>query len=111
MTERLFAKSSYSGGNGGVCLEASAPEGYRLKGLVDRCGDMACRTVSVPDGLTFGKTGYSNAEGNCVEVGGAESLVFVRDSKIEDSPLVGASPEAFMAFTEFAARQAVELDA
>lgn len=85
MSGRIFVKSSYSTHEpiSGDCVEASAPEGFRFKGAVQYCGNAACQEVAIPTELTFGKSWYTNTNGACFEVGGFESQIYLRDSKLE----------------------------
>lgn len=74
MSERLFTRSSY-------------------------CLDGQCVEASEPPGLIFKKSSYSDDVGGaCLEAAGYEALVFVRDSKREDSPYIEISPEPFASF-------------
>jgi hypothetical protein len=66
-----WRKSSYSGYNG-------------------NCVEMACE-------MAWKKSSYSGAN-NCVEVGGQEGLVHVRDSKDPDSGKLTFSPADWNAF-------------
>lgn len=100
MSGRIFVKSSYSTHEpiSRDCVEASAPEGFRFKGAVQYCGNAACQEVAIPTELTFGKSWYTNTNGACFEVGGFESQIYLRDSKLEDSPLIDVMPDTFSKF-------------
>ncbi|MFF2190162.1 DUF397 domain-containing protein [Streptomyces sp. NPDC058155] len=66
-------KSSYSGSEGGACLE------------------VACH---------WHKSSYSGEEGGaCVEVAAHPAAVHVRDSKVSDGPVLTLAPTAWAAFT------------
>lgn len=72
-------KSSYSGSEGGACLEVA---------------------------YAWRKSSYSGSEGgNCVEVATCTAAVHVRDSKNPEGPALDLSPAAWSSFTEFAARE------
>ncbi|GAA2813917.1 DUF397 domain-containing protein [Saccharopolyspora taberi] len=73
-----FTKSSYSGTNGGNCVELG---------------------IAWTD-VEFTKSSYStNDGGNCVELGNAASVIGIRDSKLgEHSPVLEFTPNAFRAF-------------
>ncbi|MFE2287677.1 DUF397 domain-containing protein [Streptomyces sp. NPDC059443] len=72
----LWRKSSYSGSNGGECVEC-APLGA----------------------AAWRKASYSgNTGGECVEVATQPCQVAVRDSKRPDGPAFTVAPEAFDAF-------------
>ncbi|MFC8829209.1 DUF397 domain-containing protein [Streptomyces sp. NPDC057137] len=66
-------KSSYSGSEGGACLEVA---------------------------YDWHKSSYSGSEGgNCVEVAAHPAAVHVRDSKVSDGPVLNLTPAAWAAFT------------
>jgi hypothetical protein len=66
-------KSSYSGSEGGNCLEVT---------------------------YDWRKSSYSSEEGgNCVEVAAHPAAVHVRDSKVTDGPVLTVTPAAWAAFT------------
>ncbi|MGW1225353.1 DUF397 domain-containing protein [Streptomyces sp. NPDC002530] len=72
-TARVWFKSSYSGSEGGACLEVA----YEWR-----------------------KSSYSGSEGGqCVEVAAHPSAVHVRDSKNPEGPELGIAPAAWVAFT------------
>lgn len=72
----LWRKSSYSGSNGGECVEC-APLGT----------------------AAWRKASYSgNTGGECVEIAAQPCRVAVRDSKRPDGPAFTVRPEAFGAF-------------
>ncbi|MGW7031238.1 DUF397 domain-containing protein [Streptomyces xanthophaeus] len=76
LTGALWRKSSYSGSNGGECVEC-APLG----------------------GATWRKSSYSGGTGGeCVEVASRPHLVAVRDSKQADGPVFAVAPHAFATF-------------
>ncbi|AWZ09211.1 MULTISPECIES: DUF397 domain-containing protein [unclassified Streptomyces] len=65
-------KSSYSGGEGGECLEVA---------------------------FDWRKSSYSGGEGGqCVEVAGCATAVHVRDSKVPAGPRFAVAPSAWAAF-------------
>lgn len=66
-------KSSYSGDEGGDCLEVA---------------------------YHWHKSSYSSEEGGaCVEVAAHPAAVHVRDSKVSDGPVLTVAPAAWAAFT------------
>ncbi|MCX4693206.1 DUF397 domain-containing protein [Streptomyces sp. NBC_01408] len=76
LTGVQWRKSTYSGTNGGECVEC-APLG----------------------GAAWQKSSYSGSSGGeCVEVAAQPHLVAVRDSKRPDGPAFAVAPEAFGAF-------------
>ncbi|MFB6990437.1 DUF397 domain-containing protein [Streptomyces sp. NPDC056178] len=76
-TERKWFKSSYSGSEGGQCLEVA----YEWR-----------------------KSSYSGSEGGaCVEVAAHPAAVHVRDSKNPDGPTLTVAPTTWTAFAGFAA--------
>ena len=71
-------KSSYSGGEGGDCLEVA---------------------------YTWRKSTYSGGEGGeCVEVATCPHTIHVRDSKHTDGPRLALVPEAWAEFVSYACR-------
>ncbi|KLJ00223.1 DUF397 domain-containing protein [Streptomyces albidoflavus] len=53
----------------------------------------------VVEDVTWHKSSYSNAGGNCVEVGrGVPGVVPFRDSKVEGGPVVAVGTAAWSAF-------------
>ncbi|MFD4582936.1 DUF397 domain-containing protein [Streptomyces sp. NPDC058434] len=81
LTGAHWRKSSYSGDQGGDCVEC-AP-----------LGAAAWRKSSHS----------SDTGGSCVEIAEAPHLVAVRDSKVPDGPRLTLTPAAFTAFVEAAA--------
>ncbi|MGY5134325.1 DUF397 domain-containing protein [Streptomyces nigrescens] len=78
MIHLTWFKSSYSGSEGGACLEVA----YEWR-----------------------KSSHSSEQGgNCVEVAAHPATVHVRDSKDPQGPHLDVSPRAWAAFTSFAAR-------
>ncbi|MFF8271331.1 DUF397 domain-containing protein [Streptomyces sp. NPDC016562] len=77
-TALKWFKSSYSGSEGGACLEVA---------------------------LVWRKSSYSGDEGGaCVEMAEGATQVHVRDSKVTDGPVLGLAPAAWVALTEWTAR-------
>ena len=50
--------------------------------------------------MSWHKSTYSRALGNCVEVGTGHALVAVRDSRDPDGPVIDVSPGAWTEFTK-----------
>ncbi|MFH9294023.1 DUF397 domain-containing protein [Streptomyces sp. NPDC017520] len=76
-TDLHWFKSSYSGSEGGNCVEVS---------------------------LTWSKSTYSGPQGgDCVEVATCPHTVHVRDSKDLTVPALAISPASWAPFVEFAA--------
>ncbi|MFJ9680827.1 DUF397 domain-containing protein [Streptomyces sp. NPDC101194] len=76
-TAREWFKSSYSGSEGGACLEVA----YEWR-----------------------KSSYSGSEGGqCVEIAAHPSAVHVRDSKNPEGPTLTVAPTTWTAFAGFAA--------
>lgn len=71
-TGLTWFKSSYSGSQGGDCLEVA---------------------------YDWYKSSYSASEGgNCVEVAAHPAAVHIRDSKVTDGPVLTVPPRAWAAF-------------
>ena len=79
-TELAWFKSSYSGGEGGACIEIA---------------------------VSWHKSSYSGDNGACIEVAACPGTVHVRDSKDKDGPQLAFSPEEWAAFVGFAATQQI----
>ncbi|AUY49123.1 DUF397 domain-containing protein [Streptomyces sp. CB01881] len=74
-TKMAWFKSSYSGNEGGACVE-----------------------------VAWRKSSYSSNEGGqCIEIAEATEAVHVRDSKDKTGPQLAFEPAAWQAFVEFAA--------
>ncbi|WWM25199.1 DUF397 domain-containing protein [Streptomyces sp. B21-104] len=77
-TALTWFKSSYSGSDGGNCLEVA---------------------------YNWRKSSYSGSDGGeCIEVSTHPTAVHVRDSKAPEGPTVTVAPTAWSAFAAFAAR-------
>ncbi|MEU7082655.1 DUF397 domain-containing protein [[Kitasatospora] papulosa] len=77
-TQLDWFKSSYSGSEGGECLEVA---------------------------YDWRKSSYSSEQGGaCLEVATHPTAVHVRDSKAPEGPTVTVAPTAWSAFAAFAAR-------
>ncbi|MFF5894455.1 DUF397 domain-containing protein [Streptomyces argenteolus] len=73
----VWFKSSYSGSEGGACLEIA---------------------------YDWHKSSYSSDQGgNCVEVASHPAAVHIRDSKVTDGPVLTVPPAAWAAFVASAA--------
>ncbi|MFD4477909.1 DUF397 domain-containing protein [Streptomyces sp. NPDC058471] len=77
-TELAWFKSSYSGDSSGDCLEVA---------------------------LAWHKSSYSGGSGDdCVEIAPCPTTIHVRDSKNPAGPQLALAPQAWAAFTEYAAQ-------
>ncbi|MET8678037.1 DUF397 domain-containing protein [Streptomyces sp. NPDC004647] len=77
-TELAWFKSSYSGSEGGACVEVA---------------------------VEWRKSSHSGSEGGqCVEVAACPGAVHVRDSKDKTGPALSFAPDEWATFVEFAAR-------
>lgn len=77
-TELTWFKSSYSGSEGGTCREVAV--GWR-------------------------KSSYSGGDGDaCLEVATGPDAVHVRDSKVQDGPVLALAPASWAALTGWLAR-------
>ncbi|MFD6226467.1 DUF397 domain-containing protein [Streptomyces sp. NPDC060232] len=77
-TELTWFKSSHSGGDGDACLEVAV--GWR-------------------------KSSYSGSGGGqCVEVAPGPDTVHVRDSKVQDGPILTLAPTSWAALTGWLTR-------
>lgn len=74
LTRAVWRKSSYSGSNGGACVEVTA---------------------------AWRKSSYSSSNGGtCVEVAAGTAVVAVRDSKDPDGPRLAFPADHWQAFTD-----------
>ncbi|WKD33284.1 DUF397 domain-containing protein [Streptomyces xanthophaeus] len=77
-TALKWFKSSYSGDEGGACLEVA---------------------------VAWHKSSYSGSEGGqCVEVAASATQIHVRDSKVQDGPVLDLAPTSWAALTAWLAR-------
>jgi hypothetical protein len=77
--ELVWFKSSYSGGEGGACVEVA---------------------------MAWRKSSYSGAQGgDCVEVATRPDTVHIRDSKNTTGPILAVTPDAWAEFVGFAAHR------
>ncbi|MCP3818919.1 DUF397 domain-containing protein [Streptomyces sp. A3M-1-3] len=80
-TELTWFKSSYSGGDGGQCVEVA---------------------------IAWHKSSYSDGSGGqCVEVAACPGIIHIRDSKNTARPGLSVTSEAWSAFAAFAASREV----
>ncbi|MEN8650706.1 DUF397 domain-containing protein [Streptomyces sp. 21So2-11] len=85
-------KSSYSGSEGGACLEV-AYDWRKSTYSSDEGG--ACVEIAAD----WQKSTYSGDEGGaCVEVATHPAAVHIRDSKLTDGPVLTVPPAAWAAF-------------
>ncbi|MFE6911780.1 DUF397 domain-containing protein [Streptomyces erythrochromogenes] len=77
-TALKWFKSSYSGSEGGQCLEVA---------------------------MAWHKSSYSTEQGgNCLEVATGPDRVHVRDSKVQDGPVLALAPASWTTLTGWLAR-------
>ncbi|MFE9607899.1 DUF397 domain-containing protein [Streptomyces sp. NPDC006012] len=104
--EVAWRKSSYSGTEGGDCVEVA--DGTSVVHVRDsKSAPDAVVTVSRAawaPGLAWFKSSYSGAEGGqCVEVARGRAVVHIRDSKATAGPVLTVSPGAWAGFVSLAA--------
>lgn len=91
-TARTWFKSSYSGSEGGACLEVAYT--WRKSSHSSEQGG-ACVEV----GYDWHKSSHSSDEGGaCVEVCAHPAAVHVRDSKNPDGPSLTVAPTTWSSF-------------
>lgn len=96
-TARKWFKSSYSGDEGGQCLEV-AYEWRKSSYSGDEGG--ACLEVA----YDWRKSSHSGSEGGaCVEIAAHPAAIHIRDSKNPDGPVLTVAPTTWTAFAGFAA--------
>ncbi|MEW1545498.1 DUF397 domain-containing protein [Streptomyces tsukubensis] len=88
----IWFKSSYSGSQGGDCVEV-AYEWRKSSYSGDEGGD--CVEVA----YDWYKSSYSSDQGgDCVEIAAHHAAVHIRDSKVQDGPMLTVAPAAWKAF-------------
>jgi hypothetical protein len=96
-TELVWRKSSYSGAEGGECVEV-AVSWHRSSHSSSEGGN--CVEV----GVSWRKSSHSTSSGgNCVEVAASPHTIHVRDSKDTARPALTVTPAAWAAFIAGAA--------
>lgn len=97
LTEVAWRKASYSGGNGGACVEV----GVWRKATHSGANGGECVEVG-----TWRKASHSGGNGGeCVEVAPADTQIAVRDSKDPDGAALTFSTSAWRKFITHAALQ------
>ncbi|MFG2495436.1 DUF397 domain-containing protein [Streptomyces caniferus] len=97
MTHLTWFKSSYSGDEGGNCLEV-AYDWHKSSYSTEEGGN--CLEVA----YTWHKSSHSGSEGGaCVEVAAHPTAIHVRDSKDPQGPHLDFSPGAWASFASYAA--------
>ncbi|MET8680415.1 DUF397 domain-containing protein [Streptomyces sp. NPDC004647] len=99
-SELTWFKSSYSGNEGGECIEV-AVEWRKSSYSGSEGGD--CVEVSAP----WHKSSHSGNEGECIEVATCPDTVHVRDSKDATGPSLSFTPDAWSSFLDFASHRTV----
>ena len=90
VTGAAWRKSTYSGNNGGACVEVA----WRKSSY---SGNNGGQCVEVAAG--WRKSSHSGDNGGeCVEVDGGGPVIAVRDSKNPDGPKLAFAPAAWQAF-------------
>lgn len=56
--------------------------------------------------VAWRKSSYSTGNGQCVEMAPAAGRILVRDSKVQDGPVLAFTPGAWAAFTGWLRREA-----
>ncbi|MFK0258013.1 DUF397 domain-containing protein [Streptomyces sp. NPDC090445] len=96
-TALTWFKSSYSGSDGGNCVEVAVD--WRKSTYSTEQGG-ACLEVAV----AWRKSSHSGSDGGaCVEVATCPGTVHVRDSKVTDGPVLDLAPAAWAALTGWVA--------
>ncbi|MGW1812122.1 DUF397 domain-containing protein [Streptomyces sp. NPDC002125] len=92
-TALAWFKSSYSGSQGGDCVEV-AYDWHKSSYSSDQGG--ACLEVAYD---------WHTSSGNCVEVSAHPAAVHIRDSKVTDGPVLTVPPAAWAAFVDGAGQR------
>ncbi|MEV0279141.1 DUF397 domain-containing protein [Streptomyces sp. NPDC050610] len=115
--ELAWFKSTYSGGEGGACVEVaiewrkSNHSGGAGGECVEVAADWSKSTHSSGEGgecvevsTDWSKSSHSSGEGGaCLEVRPCPRTVHVRDSKDKQGPQLAVTPAAWTAFVSYAA--------
>ncbi|RLL70113.1 DUF397 domain-containing protein [Streptomyces sp. Z26] len=97
-------KSSYSGDEGGECVEVAVAAPVWFKSSYSSNEGGACVEVAVAAPL-WSKSSYSSNEGgDCVEVAVTEAVVCVRDSKDVSRPHLSTPGVGWSHFVRYATR-------
>jgi hypothetical protein len=121
-SELTWFKSSYSGSEGGACIEValewrkSSYSGSAGGECIEVAADWRKSTHSGSEGgecievaADWRKSSYSGSEGGeCVEVAACPAAVHVRDSKNPAGPALTFSADAWKAFVTYASSVPVE---
>jgi Domain of unknown function (DUF397) len=101
LTSISWRKSSYSGCNGGNCVEvANLTDAHWRKSSWSGGNGGNCVEVAALGGANWRTSSYSGANGgNCVQVADLPGTIAVRDSKDPDGPALIFSPADWTAFT------------
>ncbi|MEU9333298.1 DUF397 domain-containing protein [Streptomyces sp. NPDC048290] len=99
---RTWFKSSYSGGEGGDCLEAAFT--WRKSSYSDGSGG-ECVEIAYP----WHKSSYSEGSGgDCVEIASCPHTVHIRDSKNPTGPQLALTATAWDHFLRLSAQEREE---
>ncbi|MFE2377563.1 DUF397 domain-containing protein [Streptomyces sp. NPDC059398] len=89
-------KSSYSGSEGGACLEAAYT--WRKSSYSSEQGGDCVELA-----YNWHKSSHSGSDGgNCLEVAAHPAAIHIRDSKNTEGPTLTLTPAAWSAFARFA---------
>ncbi|MFJ3902264.1 DUF397 domain-containing protein [Streptomyces sp. NPDC090025] len=105
-TNALWRKSSYSGPNGGDCVEC-APVGsvtWRKSSYSGSNGGDCIECAPLGTAAWHKSSHSGNTGGDCVEVADLTAHIAMRDSKNPTGPHFLTTPAAFAAFVTAAAR-------
>ncbi len=94
LTGVAWRKSSYSGGNGGTCVEFALLTGVEWRKSSYSSGNGgACVEVADLTEVDWRKSSFSSGDGgNCVEFADLSRAVAVRDSKDPEGPALVFTP-------------------
>jgi len=101
LTGVAWRKSSYSGGNGGACVEFAVLTGvaWRKSSYSGGNGGNCVEVASLAD-VDWRKSSFSSGNGGtCVEVADLSRAVAVRDSKDPDGPALVLTPAQWRGLT------------
>ena len=101
LTGVAWRKSSYSGGNGGTCVEFAVLTGIQWRKSSYSSGNGgACVEVASLADVDWRKSTYSSGNGGtCVEVADLSRAVAVRDSKDPGGPALVLTPAQWRGLT------------
>lgn len=101
LTSVSWRKSSYSGGNGGNCIEVGDLTGanWRTSSWSGPDGGNCVQVADLTEANWRASSRSGGNGGNCIQVADLPGTIAVRDSKDPDGPALFFTPAEWAAFT------------